>query len=79
MLQSGTEGRRDGVSDKETYKALRSAMTTMHFQGKEQENIFSVTAVVELGNDQSELGVRPSSEYLVSTRMTRKQPVDGNT
>ena len=34
MLQSGTEGRRDGVSDKETYKALRSAMTTNAFSGK---------------------------------------------
>ena len=64
MLQSGTEGRRDGVSDKETYKALRTAMTTMNFQPKEQENIFSVTAAllhcsnvkfVELENDHSEL------------------------
>ena len=64
MMHSGTVDRRDGVADKETYKALRSAMNTMNFQPREQKNIFSVTAAllhasnmvfVEKDNDRSEL------------------------
>lgn len=43
---SGTYDRRDGVSDKDTYWALRSAMNTMKFPTYEQKDIFSVTAAI---------------------------------
>jgi hypothetical protein len=43
---SGTYDRRDGVSDKDTYRALRSAMNTMKFPAAEQKDIFSVVAAV---------------------------------
>ncbi|CAB9500229.1 Myosin type-2 heavy chain [Seminavis robusta] len=43
---SGTYDRRDGVSDKDTYRALRNAMNTMKFPPSEQKDIFSVTAAI---------------------------------
>jgi len=46
MNSSGTYDRRDGVSDVDNYKALRSAMNTMKFQPQEQNDIFSVTAAL---------------------------------
>ncbi|KAI2497168.1 myosin-kinesin ATPase superfamily-like protein [Fragilaria crotonensis] len=64
MMHSGTQDRRDGVADADTYKALRVAMNTMNFAPREQKNIFSVTAAllhasnivfIEHDNDESEL------------------------
>jgi myosin V len=46
ILQGNTHSRRDGVSDAETYRALRTAMTTMSLQSQEQTHIFSVTAAL---------------------------------
>jgi myosin-5 len=43
---SGTYDRRDGVSDKETYRSLRAAMKTMKFSGDEQMDIFAITAAI---------------------------------
>ncbi len=64
MMHSGTQDRRDGVADADTYKSLRVAMNTMNFAPREQKNIFSVTAAllhasnivfIERDNDESEL------------------------
>lgn len=46
ITASGTYGRRDGVSDKETYKALKSAMKTMNFPPEEQRDIFATAAAI---------------------------------
>jgi myosin-5 len=46
MTASGTYGRRDGVSDKETFHALRAAMNTMHFPQEEQRDIFAAAAAL---------------------------------
>lgn len=46
ITSSGTYDRRDGVSDKDTYRALRSAMNTMKFPPAEQKDIFSCTAAI---------------------------------
>ena len=46
MTSSGTYDRRDGVSDKETYKALRTAMNAMKFPPEEQSDIFGITAAL---------------------------------
>jgi myosin V len=46
ITSSGTYDRRDGVSDKDTYLALRNAMNTMGFPPSEQKDIFSVTAAI---------------------------------
>ncbi|KAL3925748.1 MAG: hypothetical protein SGILL_000198 [Bacillariaceae sp.] len=43
---SGTYDRRDGISDKETYRALRAAMKTMNFSSDEQMDVFATTAAV---------------------------------
>jgi myosin V len=44
MTSSGTSNRRDGVDDKETYRALRTAMNTMNFTRSEQCEIFATAA-----------------------------------
>ena len=46
MTQSGTYDRRDGVTDKETFKALKVAMISMGFDTIEQKNIFTITAAL---------------------------------
>lgn len=46
MTQSGTYDRRDGVTDKETFKALKVAMNSMGFDAVEQKNIFTITAAL---------------------------------
>ena len=46
MTCSGTYDRRDGVSDKDTYKALRSAMNTMKFPMEEQRQVFGITVAL---------------------------------
>ncbi|KAL3918902.1 MAG: hypothetical protein SGILL_004022, partial [Bacillariaceae sp.] len=43
---SGTYDRRDGVSDKETYRDLRAAMKTMNFSAEEQMDVFATTAAI---------------------------------
>jgi myosin-5 len=43
---SGTYDRRDGVSDKETYRALKAAMKTMKFSSEEQMDVFATTAAI---------------------------------
>jgi myosin-5 len=46
LTATGTHGRRDGVSDKETYGALRAAMNSMGFPKEEQQDIFSTVAAI---------------------------------
>jgi myosin V len=46
ICASGTYDRRDGVSDKETYRALRAAMQTMKFAPEEQMDIFATAAAI---------------------------------
>lgn len=46
MTNNGTFDRRDGVTDKETYRALRSAMNTMKFPSDEQKDVFAITAAI---------------------------------
>eukprot|EP00934_Nitzschia_sp_Nitz4_P007288 Nitzschia sp. Nitz4//scaffold31_size150131//93795//97250//NITZ4_002840-RA/size150131-processed-gene-0.138-mRNA-1//-1//CDS//3329547695//7278//frame0 len=46
ITASGTYDRRDGVSDKETFKALRTAMNAMKFSAEEQRDIFATAAAV---------------------------------
>ena len=66
MTQSGTYDRRDGVTDKETYKALKVAMNSMGFSAEEQMQIFALTAALlhasnlelkEMGDGQSSLSM----------------------
>ena len=40
--ESGTFDRRDGVSDRETYRELRSALDTVGFSSEEQTDLFTV-------------------------------------
>ena len=44
ITANGTYDRRDGVTDKETYRTLRMAMNTMKFSQAEQRDVFSITA-----------------------------------
>mmetsp|Transcript_60054 Transcript_60054/g.147618 ORF Transcript_60054/g.147618 Transcript_60054/m.147618 type:complete len:1680 (+) Transcript_60054:347-5386(+) len=46
MTASGTYDRRDGISDKETYRTLRTAMKTMKFSEEEQQDVFATTAAL---------------------------------
>jgi myosin-5 len=46
IASSGTYDRRDGVSDQETYRQLRSAMDTMKFSKDEIHNVFGVVAAI---------------------------------
>lgn len=46
MTCSGTYDRRDGVCDKDTYKALRTAMNTMKFPIEEQHQVFGVAVAL---------------------------------
>ena len=46
ITANGTYDRRDGVSDKETYRTLRMAMNTMKFSQAEQRDVFSITAAI---------------------------------
>jgi len=51
MTHSGTYDRRDGVTDKETYKELKAAMNSMKFTLKEQMNIFAAAAALLHGSN----------------------------
>lgn len=46
ICSSGTYDRRDGVSDKETYRALRAAMQSMNFEPEEQMDVFATSAAI---------------------------------
>lgn len=46
LTATGTYGRRDGVSDKETCGSLRAAMNTMGFPKEEQGDIFATVAAI---------------------------------
>ena len=46
MTASGTYDRRDGVSDKDTCRALRTAMNAMKFPQEEQRDIFATAAAI---------------------------------
>jgi myosin V len=46
ICASGTYDRRDGVSDKETYRALRTAMVAMNFSPEEQMDVFATSAAI---------------------------------
>jgi myosin heavy subunit len=46
MTAAGTYDRRDGVTDKDTYRQLRLAMNTMKFSVGEQKQVFSVVAAI---------------------------------
>ena len=46
ITASGTYKRRDGVSDKETFRGLKKAMDAMKFSGEEQADIFSIAAAI---------------------------------
>jgi myosin-5 len=46
MTASGTYDRRDGVSDKETYRALKAAMNSMKFPQEEQKDVFATAAAI---------------------------------
>jgi myosin-5 len=64
ILNSGTFDRRDGVSDRDTYKDLRKAMNVMGFADEERLDVFAVTAAIlhasnitfeEVGSEESAL------------------------
>ncbi|OEU13397.1 Myosin_head-domain-containing protein [Fragilariopsis cylindrus CCMP1102] len=46
MTASGTYDRRDGVSDKDTCRALKAAMKTMKFSTEEQSDVFAAVAAI---------------------------------
>lgn len=46
ITASGTLDRRDGVSDKDTCRALQSAMKTMKFSAEEQRDVFAAAAAI---------------------------------
>lgn len=46
ILSSGTYDRRDGVSDRDTFRSLRKAMNIMKIKAEERDDIFSVTAAI---------------------------------
>jgi len=46
LTASGTYDRRDGVTDRETYKALRHACAAMKFSNHELHSVFCVTAAL---------------------------------
>jgi myosin heavy subunit len=46
MTASGTYDRRDGVSDKDTFRALKTAMKTMKFSTEEQDDVFGTAAAL---------------------------------
>jgi hypothetical protein len=46
MTASGTYDRRDGVSDKETFRNLKTAMKTMKFSTEEQDDVFATAAAL---------------------------------
>ena len=46
ITASGTYDRRDGVSDKDTCRALQAAMKTMKFSLEEQRNVFATAAAI---------------------------------
>jgi hypothetical protein len=46
MTAAGTYDRRDGVTDKDTYRQLRLAMNTMKFSVAEQKQVFSVVSAI---------------------------------
>lgn len=46
MTCGGTEDRRDGVSDRETYEELRHALDTVGFTRNEQFDLFAVTSAL---------------------------------
>ena len=46
MTASGTYDRRDGVSDKDTCRALKAAMKTMKFSTEEQSGVFAAVAAI---------------------------------
>lgn len=67
ITASGTYDRRDGVSDKDTYRTLRSAMNTMNFSNDEQNDVFSIAGAIlhasnltfrDLGGQEAELDER---------------------
>jgi myosin-5 len=64
ILNSGTFDRRDGVSDRDTYKDLRKALNMMGFTDEERQDVFALTAAilhasnltfVEIENEESAL------------------------
>ncbi|GAX27212.1 hypothetical protein FisN_13Lh232 [Fistulifera solaris] len=46
LSSSATYGRRDGVSDAETYRGLRAALAAMGFTLEEMQSVFGVTAAI---------------------------------
>ena len=46
ITASGTYDRRDGVTDQETYRQLRTAMDTMRFTTTEVKQVFSIVAAI---------------------------------
>ncbi|GKY97234.1 hypothetical protein MPSEU_000681800 [Mayamaea pseudoterrestris] len=46
MTARGTYGRRDGVSDRETYRTLRQALQTMKFTSEDAKDILGLTAAI---------------------------------
>jgi len=46
ITASGTLDRRDGVSDRDTCRALQNAMNTMNFSVEEQRNVFATAAAI---------------------------------
>lgn len=46
LASSATYTRRDGVSDAETYRGLRAALTAMGFSLEETQSVFGVTAAI---------------------------------
>jgi myosin-5 len=71
ILNSGTFDRRDGVSDRDTYKDLRKAMNMMGFTDRERLDVFAVTAAIlhasnvtfeEVGSEES--AVKKANKHL---------------
>ena len=51
MTARGTYGRRDGVSDRETYRMLRQALQTMKFTTDDAKDILALTAAILHGSN----------------------------
>lgn len=74
MTAAGTYDRRDGVTDKETYRQLRTAMSTMKFSVAEQKQVFSVTAAI-LHSSNLTFGDLPGEESALDDQNVHLVPV----
>ena len=72
---SNTYDRRDGVSDMETYRQLRSAMDTMKFHKDEISEVFSLTAAILHASNLNFVDVKAGEESALDDQNAHLDPV----